>query len=160
MKRKGGNKMVKKTENLMSQLDFRPVSTFQRYQGEDFGKTMQAATRTSTKKDTSSAYPTKAETGKQSTTTDKGKAVNKALEKMNQSAKKDVLQTEEKEMPEEDVMAMLQTAIAEIKQQFVDVFGVTDQELAAAMEKLGLTEEDLSDPELLTKLAEIGRAHV
>ena len=61
MKRKGGNKMVKKTENLMSQLDFRPVSTFQRYQGEDFGKTMQAATRTSTKKDTSSAYPTKAE---------------------------------------------------------------------------------------------------
>ncbi len=153
MKRKGGNKMVKKTENLMSQLDFRPVSTFQRYQGEDFGRTMQAATKTSKQKDTSSAYPTKAETGKQSTTTDKGKAVNKALEKMNQSAKKDVLQTEEKEIPEEDVMAMLQTAIAEIKQQFVDVFGVTDQELAAAMEKLGLTEEDLSDPELLTKLA-------
>ena len=53
----------------------------------------------------SSAYPTKAETGKQSTTTDKGKAVNKALEKMNKSAKKDVLQTEEKEIPEEDVMA-------------------------------------------------------
>ncbi len=151
--------MVKKTENLIGDLDFRPVNTFERFRNEksDFGKTMQAATRASGQSDLvprsteKTAQRTEAE--KQSSPTGKAKEVDGALERMNQSPKKDLVQAETEEMPAEDVMAVLQTVIAEVKQQFMDVFGVTEEEFTAAMEKLGLTEEDLSDPEMLTKLA-------
>lgn len=97
----------------------------------------------------------KAETVRQQSPTGKQKAVKGALERLDSSGKKDTVQTESEEMtaPTEDVMATLQTVVAEVKQQFMDVFGVTEEEFAAAMEKLGLTEEDLSDPEMLTKLA-------
>lgn len=151
--------MVKKTESLAGELNFRPVSTFERFQNGkmDFGKTMQAATRTSRQSDitgkSTEKSTTETEIQKQSSSTKKQKAVNGALERMNQSAKKDVVQTETEEVPTEDVMAMLQTVVAEVKQQFMDVFGVTEEEFTAAMEKLGLTEEDLTDPEMLTKLA-------
>lgn len=150
--------MVKKTENLASQLNFRSVNTFGRFQSEksDFGKSMQIATRTSEQRESTSRSTEKSMTkteARKNSSTGKEKAVNGALERMNQSSKKDMVQTETEEVPGEDVMAMLQTVVAEVKQQFMDVFGVTEEEFAAAMEKLGLTEEDLSDPEMLTKLA-------
>lgn len=151
--------MVKKAENLASQLNFRSVNTFTRFRNEnaDFGKTMQAMTKTSSQRDMASKSVgksiTKAETRNQSSPTGKGKAVEGALEKLNPSAKKEIMQTGEQELPTEDVMAVLQTVVAEVKQQFMDVFGVTEEEFTAAMEKLGLTEEDLNDPEMLTKLA-------
>ncbi len=139
-----------KTENLASQLNFRPVVTFERApKGKaDFGATMQMATK-------SMNQTSKAETVRQQSPTGKQKAVKGALERLDSSGKKDTVQTESEEMtaPTEDVMATLQTVVAEVKQQFMDVFGVTEEEFAAAMEKLGLTEEDLSDPEMLTKLA-------
>ncbi len=145
---KGGIEM--KTENLASQLNFRPVVTFERApKGKaDFGATMQMATK-------SMNQTSKAETVRQQSPTGKQKAVKGALERLDSSGKKDTVQTESEEMtaPTEDVMATLQTVVAEVKQQFMDVFGVTEEEFAAAMEKLGLTEEDLSDPEMLTKLA-------
>lgn len=150
--------MVKKTEDFASQLNFRPVSTFERFQNEkfNFGKTMQSVTKNFTQ-DTSlkssAKTAVKTESGKQTSPTGKSKAVSGALERMSQSGNREVTQTETEELPTEDVMAMLQTVVAEVKQQFMDVFGVTEQEFAAAMEKLGLTEEDLSDPEMLTKLA-------
>lgn len=145
---KGGIEM--KTENLASQLNFRPVVTFERApKGKaDFGATMQMATK-------SMNQTSKAETVRQQSPTGKQKAVKGALERLDSSGKKDTVQTESEEMtaPTEDVMAALQTVVAEVKQQFMDVFGVTEEEFTAAMEKLGLTEEDLSDPEMLTKLA-------
>lgn len=152
--------MVKKTENLMNQLDFRAVNTFSRFQKgrSDFGTTMQATmTRSSSPNEMASKSAAKssakAESGNQSSLAGKGKSVNGALEKMNPSGKKEMVQTEADETPTEDVMAMLQSVVEEVKQQFMYVFGVTEDEFAAAMEKLGMTEEDLNDPEMLTKLA-------
>lgn len=144
--------MVKKTENLVNQLNFQPVNAAKLHTtASNFEKTMQAATANSGQKDAASGAE-KAGTVKQAAETTKGEAVKDAVEQMKNPAQKDVAQAETEEITEEDMLAVMQTMVVEVKQQLMDIFGITEEELSSAMETLDMTEQDLLNYQSLTNL--------
>lgn len=144
--------MVKKTENLVNQLNFMSVNQLKTHaSGSNFEKTMQAATANSAKKDTA-VDVTKTGSTDQSAKTLKGKAVENAVEQMQNPAKKDVAQAEPEEMTGEEVLAVVQTMITEVKQQLLDLFPITEGELLSVMENLNMTEQDFLNPQAMTDL--------
>lgn len=144
--------MVKKTENLVNQLNFMSVDKLKtRVSGSNFEKTMQAATANSAKKD-AATDTVKTGSTDQTAKTQKGKAVERAVEQMQNPVKKDVAQAEPEEMTGEEVLAVVQTMITEVKQQLLDLFSVTEGELSSVMENLGITEQDLLNPQSMTDL--------
>lgn len=142
--------MVKKTENLANQLNFMSVNQLKTHASKgNFEKTMQAATANSNKKDTAKV---KTNNTNQTAKTQKGKAVEKAVEQMQNPVKKDVVQAEPEEMAGEEVLAVVQTMVTEVKQNLLDLFAITEEELSSVMENLGISEQDLLNSQSITDL--------
>jgi len=157
---KGGNEVVKKTENLINQMNFLPVNKAKTHAaGTEFEKTMKAATANSVQKEnasdvakTNGSDVTKTDAAKQTMETKEGEVVKDAAEQMKSPVQKDVVQTEPEEVTEEDVLAAMQMMVVEVKQQLMDLFHITEGQLSLAMESLNMTEHDLLVNQSLTDL--------
>jgi len=150
--------MVKKANNLvteLAQMNFKAVGTAKAQSaGKEFEKTMKAATQNSAQKDEAVSTNRGTETKEQTVSSGKEKKVDDAIRQMQSSSKKEEFSSEPEEITEDmTLLAAVQTVIADIKQQLMELFDISGEELTAAMEELGIGDEDLLSPQTLTKLA-------
>lgn len=109
---------------------------------ESFDETLK-----SLKKDNCTTQPEKAQVNR----SDEDKTDNAEAKKLASSGKRDAVKQEE-EVTDEQIAAVSEEVVSQIKEVIREQFGISEEELSAVMDSLGMSDENLSDTGFLTKL--------